>query len=93
MSSKLIKSKHGHDVTVEHTVGMQTNFLHTIDIVAFVGPVIKEQKRLTIGAVDGIRLAPPTKEQLQKELDDHRQSTADEASWKEHVRVNIAGIE
>jgi hypothetical protein len=94
MPKKLIRSKHGHDVMVSHDVRVHhQTFLHEVDIVASVGPVIHERKRITIGAVDGVRPDPPTKAELQTMLDTHRQLVADEASWKEHVRANFEGVE
>lgn len=91
---KTIKSAHGHNVQIEHSIVMHPQSqLHVIEIVGTVGPVIREVKRITIGAVDGPRPDPPTTEELQKTIDEHRQQVADEASWKEHVRVNLQGVQ
>lgn len=91
MASVMIKSKHGKDVVVQYGVSRQENFLHVIEVVGTCGAVT-ERSKITIGAVDGLRPSPPTKEKLQEMLNEYRQRVADEASWKEIVRENIGGL-
>ncbi len=92
MLIKMIASRYGHTARVEHSTFITKDNLHVIELKARCGQTL-EISRVTIGAVDGKRLPPPTREQLQHMLDTHRQRVADEASWKETVRENIQGIE
>lgn len=92
MSHKILKSKYGHDVSVGHTIEMQTsNFLHVVKVEAIVGGV-RETKNITIGAVDGPRPEPPSTTDLQTMVDTHKQEVVDEASWKESVRTALLEV-
>lgn len=89
---KMLTSVHGHEVKAHHRIDIAENHLHVIELTAVCGKSV-EVSRVTIGAVDGKRPVPPTKEHLQMILNDHRQRVADAASWKERVRENIQDIE
>jgi len=94
---------HNLDVEVTHTIEIGTasslavpgasqsqsnpsNGLTIIKIQAMCGQTTHGHT-VTVGAVDGTRPAPPTATELQKMLDDGRNHAANEAAWKENVRV------
>lgn len=89
---KTLNSKYGHKVNVAHKVLRTADNLHVFEIRARCGDTL-EISRITIGSVDGKRPHPPTKEQLQAQLDRHRTRLADEASWKEKIREVIGELE
>jgi hypothetical protein len=89
---KILQSKYGHKVQVSHSISVTRDSLHVIEVQARCGKTL-EVSRITIGAVDGKRPPPPTKEGLQSLLDRNRVRVANEASWKERVRETIQEIE
>lgn len=72
------------DLPVEGTMPVR-------ELRAEVGKTIRTM-RVTFGAADGPRptLSP---EQVQRDLDDARQKLAEEASWCEHLRELLEGID
>jgi hypothetical protein len=89
---KRVKSKHGLDAVVQHSIVVTENCLH---IVRFVGTCggSRHKFNVTIGSViDKKRPAPPTAKELQATLDKYRQFVADEAAWKESVRIAFQGV-
>jgi coenzyme F420-reducing hydrogenase alpha subunit len=82
---------HDLDVEVNHSIEISSNGLTVLKIHAVAGES-KHPHTITIGAVDGLRPAPPSKDEIQKMLDDGRQYAALEAAWKECVRVAASQI-
>ena len=91
MEDKQIKSIHGHNVLVTHEIVRQPNHIHVIHMTGFCGSV-QERRNITLGLVDGPRVAPPSAELLQKQIDGQRQEVADEASWKERITELISQL-
>lgn len=79
---------HGLSVDVVHVVRKQENHLYVVEIQAVCGQSV-EGHNMTVGAVDGKRLVPPTADELQKMVDDTKQEVATHAAWKESVRLGL----
>lgn len=87
-----VQSKYGHAVSVTHKVQLTQESMTTIRFVAYCGKV-KYAKRAVIGAASGsASRVLPTLAELQDTVNRHRQSAADEASFREHVRATAEGI-
>ena len=82
---------HGLDVQVDHTTVPSADGLLVWEITAIAGETTHKQN-LTVGAVDGARPNPPSATELQTMLDVARHRAADEAGWKELVRINSATV-
>lgn len=91
MNAKKIQSRHGIEVTVEHSVSVTRGYFHVLAITARCGKVV-ERRTCKIGGSDGQRNLI-TSDGIQKVLDEQRQMAADEAAWKESVRTAILSVE
>lgn len=92
MKEKIIKSAHGHDVSVKFQRSVDRNGLHSVKITARAGSSVHEM-RPKWGSVDGARPAPPTVEEMTRQLAVDAQAAADHASFKEHVRLALDQVE
>lgn len=92
-SRKVIRSAHDNLVQVAHTVNLKSSGIHEIVIEARVGS-IRQSHVVTIGPDDssGFRHTPPTTEQIQAMLDDHKLKLIDEVSWKHSVTKSLDGL-
>lgn len=77
---------HNLEVEATHAIETAKSGSTVIKIQAACGKTTHSHS-ITIGSVDGSRPAPPTAAELQKMLDDGRSHAANEAAWKESVRV------
>lgn len=89
VGTKTVRSKHGLEAIVQHSIVMTENSQHVIRFVSTCGGS-RHKFHVTIGGtVDKKRPKPPTAADLQTTLDKYRQHVADEVVWKESVRVAL----
>ena len=77
---------HNLDIDIEHKVEASNGGLTVIKVSAVCGQTTHVHS-ITVGAIDGKRPAPPTKQDLQQMLDEGRNHAANEAAWKESARL------
>ena len=88
--SEAIKA-HGLDVSVEHEAVAHESGLTIWKITATAGETTHVHTH-TVGAEDGARVAPPSGDELQRQLDAARDYAAHEAAWKETCRINARSL-
>lgn len=89
---KLVRTKHGLEAKVSHFVKRESSGLHVIELHVTCGGTTGKHT-ITMGADDGPRTHTPTTVALQAQLDKTRKAMADEAAWKESVRIALKGVE
>lgn len=88
---KRMSTKYGLEVSVQHSIGVTQSYLHSVRLVGTCGGS-KHSHTVTVGAMDGKRPHPPTANELQAMLDTYRTKVAEEAAWKESVRISFQSV-
>lgn len=92
MATTIVKSRHGHNVTCHCKIEQSDSGPHVVRLRACCGRMVLDHP-MTIGAMDGPRPSPLTKEKVKEIINNERQKLADNASWHEHAATALDEFE